>query len=68
MFRGCQIVKVQILDPLPPIKRVNGEITYRDAIKEAVREKYSQAALRAGGSCCGGRCSTRWSRPRRSCC
>jgi arsenite methyltransferase len=26
-----------------------------DAIKEAVREKYSQAALRAGGSCCGGR-------------
>jgi arsenite methyltransferase len=25
-----------------------------DAIKEAVREKYAQAALRAGGSCCGG--------------
>jgi arsenite methyltransferase len=25
-----------------------------DAIKEAVRERYSQAALRAGGSCCGG--------------
>jgi arsenite methyltransferase len=25
-----------------------------DGIKEAVREKYSQAALRAGGSCCGG--------------
>ena len=25
-----------------------------DAIKEAVREKYSQAALRAGNSCCGG--------------
>jgi len=25
-----------------------------DTIKEAVREKYSQAALRAGGSCCGG--------------
>ena len=25
----------------------------KDAIKEAVREKYSQAALRAG-SCCGG--------------
>jgi SAM-dependent methyltransferase len=25
-----------------------------DAIKEAVREKYSQAALRAGVSCCGG--------------
>ena len=25
-----------------------------DVIKETVREKYSQAALRAGGSCCGG--------------
>jgi arsenite methyltransferase len=25
-----------------------------DAIKEAVREKYAQAAVRAGGSCCGG--------------
>jgi arsenite methyltransferase len=25
-----------------------------DMIKEAVREKYSQAALRAGGACCGG--------------
>ena len=24
-----------------------------DAIKDAVREKYSQAALRAGSSCCG---------------
>ena len=24
-----------------------------DAIKDAVREKYSQAAVRAGGSCCG---------------
>jgi arsenite methyltransferase len=28
-----------------------------DAIKEAVREKYSQAALRAG-SCCGGECAS----------
>ena len=27
--------------------------TMTGAIKEAVREKYSQAALRAGGSCCG---------------
>ncbi len=25
-----------------------------DSIKEAVRQRYSQAALRAGGSCCGG--------------
>ena len=31
--------KVQIVEPLPPIKRVNGEITYRDAIKEAVIEE-----------------------------
>jgi SAM-dependent methyltransferase len=29
-----------------------------EAIKEAVREKYSQAALRAGGSCCGERAGT----------
>ena len=31
--------KVEVLEPLPPIKRVNGEITYRDAIKEAVVEE-----------------------------
>ena len=30
---------VKVLDPLPPIKRVNGEITYRDAIKEALEEE-----------------------------
>ena len=30
---------VEVLEPLPPIKRVNGEITYRDAIKEAVIEE-----------------------------
>jgi arsenite methyltransferase len=29
-----------------------------DAIKEAVREKYSQAAVRAGNSCCGGKKSS----------
>ena len=34
-----QFAKVEVLDPLPPIKRVNGEITYRDAIKEAVIEE-----------------------------
>jgi 2-oxoisovalerate dehydrogenase E1 component len=30
---------VKILEPPPPIKRVNGEITYRDAIKEALVEE-----------------------------
>ena len=34
-----EFAKVEILDPLPPIKRANGEITYRDAIKEAVVEE-----------------------------
>jgi len=31
--------KVEIIEPVPAIKRVNGEITYRDAIKEAVIEE-----------------------------
>jgi 2-oxoisovalerate dehydrogenase E1 component len=31
--------KVEILEPPPAIKRVNGEITYRDAIKEALIEE-----------------------------
>jgi len=34
-----EFAKVEVLEPLPPIKRVNGEITYRDAIKEAVVEE-----------------------------
>ena len=34
-----EFAKVEILEPLPPIKRANGEITYRDAIKEAVIEE-----------------------------
>ena len=34
-----EFTNVKILEPLPPIKRVNGEITYRDAIKEAVIEE-----------------------------
>ena len=33
------IAKVEILEPPPPIKRTNGEITYRDAIKEALIEE-----------------------------
>ncbi|MGO8791266.1 MAG: pyruvate dehydrogenase complex E1 component subunit beta [Terriglobia bacterium] len=37
-----EFAKVEILDPLPPIKRANGEITYRDAIKEAVVEEMSR--------------------------
>jgi 2-oxoisovalerate dehydrogenase E1 component len=35
----AEFAKVEILEALPPIKRVNGEITYRDAIKEAVIEE-----------------------------
>ena len=34
-----QFASVKVIEPLPPIKRVNGEITYRDAIKEAVIEE-----------------------------
>jgi len=34
-----EFAHVEVLEPLPPIKRVNGEITYRDAIKEAVIEE-----------------------------
>jgi 2-oxoisovalerate dehydrogenase E1 component len=34
-----QFAKVEVLEPPPAIKRVNGEITYRDAIKEAVIEE-----------------------------
>ncbi len=35
----AEFSKVEVLEPLAPIKRVNGEITYRDAIKEAVVEE-----------------------------
>ena len=35
----AQFAKVEILEPPPAIKRVNGEITYRDAIKEALIEE-----------------------------
>ncbi len=35
----AEFSKVTVLDALPPIKRVNGEIVYRDAIKEAVIEE-----------------------------
>jgi 2-oxoisovalerate dehydrogenase E1 component len=34
-----QYRKVEIIDPPPAIKRTNGEITYRDAIKEALIEE-----------------------------
>ncbi|MGO8816681.1 MAG: pyruvate dehydrogenase complex E1 component subunit beta [Terriglobia bacterium] len=34
-----EFAQVEVLEPLPPIKRINGEITYRDAIKEAVIEE-----------------------------
>ena len=35
----AEFAKVEILEPPPAIKRVNGEITYRDAIKEALIEE-----------------------------
>ena len=35
----AEFAKVEVLEALPPIKRANGEITYRDAIKEAVIEE-----------------------------
>ncbi len=35
----AEFAKVEVLEPLAPIKRANGEITYRDAIKEAVVEE-----------------------------
>ncbi len=35
----AEFAKVEVLEPLPPHKRANGEITYRDAIKEAVIEE-----------------------------
>ena len=34
-----QYRKVEIIEPPAPIKRANGEITYRDAIKEALIEE-----------------------------
>ncbi len=34
-----EFAKVELLEPPPAIKRVNGEITYRDAIKEALIEE-----------------------------
>jgi len=39
-----QFQKVEILEPLPVIKRVNGEITYRDALKEALIEEMKRDA------------------------
>ncbi len=34
--------KVEIINPLPEIKRVNGELTYKDAIKEAIMEEMAR--------------------------
>ena len=35
----AEFAKVEIIEPLPEIKRVNGEITYKDAIREALMEE-----------------------------
>jgi len=34
--RAGRIAKVELVGPLPEIKRVNGELTYKDALKEAL--------------------------------
>ena len=35
----AEFAKVEIIAPLPEIKRINGEITYKDAIREAMIEE-----------------------------
>jgi 2-oxoisovalerate dehydrogenase E1 component len=35
----AEFAKVEVIAPLPEIKRVNGEITYKDAIREALIEE-----------------------------
>ncbi len=35
----AEFAKVELLGPLPEIKRVNGELTYKDALKEALVEE-----------------------------
>jgi 2-oxoisovalerate dehydrogenase E1 component len=37
-----EFAKVDLLGPLPEIKRVNGELTYKDAIKEALVEEMAR--------------------------
>ena len=32
----AEFAKVELVGPLPEIKRVNGELTYKDALKEAL--------------------------------
>ena len=34
-----EFTKFDVINPLPEIKRVNGELTYKDAIKEAIMEE-----------------------------
>src|ERR1017187_8025439 len=35
----AEFAEVEIIEPLPEIKRINGEITYKDAIREAMIEE-----------------------------
>ncbi|MGA2436496.1 MAG: thiamine pyrophosphate-dependent enzyme, partial [Bryobacteraceae bacterium] len=37
-----EFAKVDLAGPLPPIKRVNGELTYKDALKEALVEEMAR--------------------------
>jgi 2-oxoisovalerate dehydrogenase E1 component len=38
----AEFAKVELLGPLPEIKRVNGELTYKDALKEALVEEMAR--------------------------
>ena len=43
----AQFAKVNLLGPLPEIKRVNGELSYKDALKEALVEEMAITAARS---------------------
>ena len=39
---AAEFAKVNLLGPLPEIKRVNGELSYKDALKEALVEEMAR--------------------------
>jgi 2-oxoisovalerate dehydrogenase E1 component len=38
----AEYAKIELLSPLPEIKRVNGELTYKDALKEALAQEMAR--------------------------
>jgi len=38
----AEFAKVELCGPLPEIKRVNGELTYKDALKEALAQELAR--------------------------